>query len=444
MKYTIKTILAAGVAALALLPAVQAEESAGAIIVKTAPENAVGFDGAEKLFAEKTPDVVFQLQHLTPEQLTRVAQLPDTDRLSTFSEKKQKEEYHYTLDSAADQALKEEEDAGKEDTGDAAAAAAADTKDQPGTTSFFTAVTRKGITFAFCSTTLQPARYEVILSPIEEGRFGGAGLHFWMDQNAVSAKLTGWRCIKPLRYTLSIEGNPIHPQITFRPETARTGEGYIMTKCTVPWGDIYQVLGEVPLKAGRSVQWKLSVFRWAKTGSATLRGIPHEGADTYMMFPVFTPKVAADIKGSVTGEAVSYFYFIDRKHGNLTRTYFDYMMNQTKSLPFWKERFKVIYRLGFPLSFSEFYLSKFPRKVPKEIIGDSEKTADQNFRLMEWEEEMQLRGNVLRTYGSSPALADELLRLETERFGFPLLGYEELQMEAMKDRVFTEKFLQEE
>ena len=63
---------------------------------------------------------------------------------------------------------------------------------------------------------------------------------------------------------------------------------------------------------------------------------------------------------------------------------------------------------------------------------------------MEWEEEMQLRGNVLRTYGSSPALADELLRLETERFGFPLLGYEELQMEAMKDRVFTEKFLQEE
>ena len=69
MKYTIKTILAAGVAALALLPAVQAEESAGAIIVKTAPENAVGFDGAEKLFAAKTPDVVFQLQHLTPEQL---------------------------------------------------------------------------------------------------------------------------------------------------------------------------------------------------------------------------------------------------------------------------------------------------------------------------------------------------------------------------------------
>ncbi len=410
------------------------------ITVAAEPSGKVDPASAEKIFAEKNGAHVFSLKPLTDEQIRQVTVLPDANRLAMFTSKKVEDEYRYTLDSAAEQAEKETEKVQAHH----ADQRMVDTAKGAGEISFYAAVNTSGISFVFLNSNDQPGRYEVIMNPLEPGRFGTQGIHFFLNQDG-TAEMTGWQYISANRSQVNMTGNTpwMHPGL--QTTSTRTEAGGYLTRITIPWNIVYRVTGDVPFRSERAARWQLGVFRWAESGSASLAGIPHENRNTYLVFPAFSRKQENGVKSGMLDHSVGSFYSVNQKKGaHYTGEYFGYLRQQKNSLPFYEERFYVKWRYGFPMSFAEYYMTGMPRQIEKESLGDAEKTAEENFRMLEWEEQMELRGNFLRKQAENLAISDELIRLEYERFAYPVLGYEELQLEALRDRTFTEKFLEEE
>ncbi len=421
---------------LAGFSAVQAQQS---VSVLPEPSGKTDWAGAEKIFSEKDGKYVFTLTPLTPAQLDAVRRLPDMNRFKSFSAKKVESEYRYTLDSAAEQAEKETEKMLAHETDLKSSASG-----QAGTSMFYTVINPGGITFVFRNSSDQPGRYEIMLTPQETGRFGTQGIHLTLTQDAV-LELKGWQYISSDRTQANMNGSRIHMRNIYPLASGKTDDGGILTRITIPWENIFRLTGDVPMRSERSALWNLSVFRWSENGSATLSGLPYENTGTCLVFPPFKPKQESGVKSGILNRAVSGFYGINTKLGtHYANHYLKYLLQQKNALPFYKERFYVKWRYGYPMTFAEYYLTGHPRRIAKEIPGDPEKTAEENSRIMEWEEGMVLRGNFIRTQAENQAIADELLRLEYERFAYPVLGFEELQQEAIGGRVFSDKFLEEE
>ncbi len=429
-----KVLLAAVLAAGGLTAQAQ-----NTVTVMTEPSGKTDPASAEKIFSAKNEKYVFPLTPLNKSQLDAVRKLPDVNRFAGFTGKKVEAEYRYTLESAAEQADREKEkmlEMGSEQKADASTEA--------GNAVFYAAVNTAGISFVFLNSNDQPGRYEVMMNPLENGRFGHQGIHFFLNQDG-TAELAGWKYISANRSQVNMNGNTpwMHPGI--QTANSRTEKGGIITRITIPWGIVYRLTGEVPLRSERAAQWRLSVFRWAADGSASLSGIPHENVNTFLSFPAFTQKQENSVKSNMLDGSVIHFYAVDQKKGaHYARHYLGYLQQQKNALPIYKERFHVKWRYGYPMTFAEYYLTGLPRQIAKESLGDAEKTAEENFRIMEWEEQMELRGNFLRKQAANQAILDELIRLEYERFAYPVLGFEELQLEAIRDRTFSDKFMDEE
>ncbi len=410
-----------------------------AVTVMAEPSGKTDPASAEKIFAAKSEAHVFPLTPLSKAQLDAVKKLPDANRFAGFTGKKEENEYRYTLESAAEQADREKEKI--QAVGDEQEAVASA---EAGNAMFYAVVNTGGISFVFLNSNDQPGRYEVMLTPAEAGRFGHQGLHFFLNQDG-TYELAGWKYIAANRSRVNMDGKTPWMQPGCQSATSRTEKGGVITRITIPWGIVYRLTGEVPLRSERAAQWHISVFRWAETGSASLRGIPHENVNTFLSFPAFSQKQENGVKSGLLNQSVTSFYAVDRKTGtHYARHYLGYLQIQKNALPIYKERFQVKWRFGYPMTFAEYYLTGLPRQIAKESLGDAEKTAEENFRIMEWEEQMELRGNFLRKQAENQAILDELIRLEYERFAYPVLGFEELQQEAIRDRTFSDKFLEEE
>ena len=414
-------------AVLSMTAAVAAQDNAPIMI--RAKSTSTDFGKAKEFFEKNEPGLVYPLVKLTPEQLSKVPSLTDINRFSKARKTEKQEEYHYTLDSAAEQAQKE---LAKLNEAQTVAKKEKATAVQPGNASFYVSAHGGGITFMFYNTTRANATIEIILEPLSSGRFGNQGVHLRYRQNdsRSDVRILGWR------YNTG--------GVRLRPDVQLMVGGAMISRLTISWGDFYNLIGESPYNAGRSTQWKLGVYRWADENSSTLRGLPYENADTYLILPMFTQKNVADYKRNMIHAAITKFYYVDQKKGNATRSYLDYVAGQRRALAFYKERFRVIHRIGYPLSFSEYYLAVLPRIVPKEIPDDETKTKELNFRYLEWQEDMELLGNFLKARSGDSMFQNAMMRYDYEKFSDPEGEFEKLRMEAVRDRFFTEKFLEEE
>lgn len=419
------------IAVLAALLTVTAGISAQdqAPIMIRAKGTTVDFNQAEKLFKENDPNLIYPLTKLTKEQLSKVPSLTDSNRFQGAQKAEAKEEYRYTLDSAAEQAQKE---LAKLNEAEKGVAKKTENKLAPGDAAFYVSASGGGITFVFRNSTRADATYEIILEPLASGRFGNQGIHLRFQQNNShrNVQFLGWRY------------NP--SEIRLRPDSQLMVGGAMISRVTISWADFYRLIGESPYCAGRSTQWKVGVYRWCNENSSSLRGLPYESANTYLILPMYRQKNVEDYKSGMFHRAITSFYYVDQKKGNATRTYLGYVVGQRNALAFYKERFRVIHRIGYPLTFSEYYFAILPRIVPKEIPGDEAKTKELNFRHLEWQEDMELLGNYLKARANDSMFQDAMLRYEYEKFADPQIEFEKLRMEAMRDRFFTEKFLEEE
>ena len=63
---------------------------------------------------------------------------------------------------------------------------------------------------------------------------------------------------------------------------------------------------------------------------------------------------------------------------------------------------------------------------------------------LEWQEDMELLGNFLKARSGDSMFQNAMMRYDYEKFSDPEGEFEKLRMEAVRDRFFTEKFLEEE
>ncbi len=400
----------------------------GMITIDALKNGASDYAAAEKIFATNDPNVVFHLVPLSEKEIGRAKGLPDWNRFSFALKQQAQEEYHYTLESAAEQAEKEKQKLEQVNT------KVQKKEDKPdnitGKISFYVTSSRGGITFVFRQTGGRSiGTYEIILDPLEANRFGNQGIHLTFQRNSWYGSFLGWK---------------YQESASFRPESSLREDGSIITKVTITWDSIYRITGAMLMNVGRTAQWKVGVFRWAKDVSLTLKGIPFAANGTYLMIPPFRQNEVAETKAGMLTGAVTGFYAEDPKKGNPTKSRFGYMKGQRDSLPFWKERFHVIYRLGYPLSFSEYCLAYFPRRVAKVYVGDDEKTKENNLRSVEWQEYMAELGNYLKAHAKDYGMVDAFFLYYYEKFAFIDPNFDALQLEAIRDRTFSDKFLNEE
>lgn len=418
----------------AALAALLISAAGGETLTVNAVKNAkTDWDSAQKIFTENSPAVVFQLRDLSKKEVSRAFALPDTDR-SQFGVVKSavQDEYHYTLDSAAEQAAKEQE---KDKEGDTEEKAAPNVQTF-GNSAFYVAASGGSLTFMFKNSTKSNGVYEIILEPMDQANFGRQGLHLLYHQ--------GSGTIQSLNWVPRERGNP---RILYRSESCPTDDSGRITAIGVSWQAFYTLTGDIPVRQKSSV-WKLGVYRWLNGEGQSLGGIPHESANTYLVLPPISAKDIDSIKRSALELAINGFFYVDQKKGNYTAGRLSYIISQRRQLAFWKERFGVIYRLGFPLTFSEYYMPGMKRIVPKDEIGleaDAAKKEDEpGWRIREFQENMELLGNFIKGNDGNSMLIDAMIRRDLGKFAYPETDLDMLRKEAISDRIFGPLFLEEE
>ena len=435
-KNMFKSLILTGVFAMS---AVLLAEDAPIIVRTTVNKNLYDLSTAEKRFKEGDPTIV-KLVPMTEEQLQITSTVSDANRLTWKAVKAQKDDYQYTLDSAADQAEKEEE---KEKEGGDAAEKQEETPDtagdagNAGDVSFYVLSSASGLNFVFRSTSLENGKYEIILKPTTAGRFPGSEVHFMFEQSSHiwSTTLLGPSC-------MPLNSNPVANG--FRPEHRRTADGAMLTRISLSWETVYKILGELPMVGGHPSVWEFSVFRWAKSGCSTLRSTPRDpDAQTYLFVPALSDGAIDGLKAEYARDGVDKFFYDDPKKGNPTKNYFGGVRGYTGDLHLWRERVGIEPKIAYPLSLAEYYLGVMPRRVPKPDLSDPEKTKEMNFRITEYMEEMTYYGKDIKDRAGSTALIDEMTRLDVGRYIDPAIGYWELQWEAIQRRVFSNLFLED-
>lgn len=438
-KNMLKSLILAGVCTLG---AVAVAENAPIIVRTTINKNLYDLGAAEKRFKDGDPTIV-KLLPMTEEQLQITTTVSDANRLTWRVEKIKQDDYQYTLDTAADQAEKEEE---KLQSGESeeeakeqeeAAAEPIIDKGNAGDVSFYVLSSSNGLQFVFRSTSLENAKYEIILKPTTPGRFSGNEVHFMFDQSSHI-----WSTTRLGSSCMPLSSNPV--ACGFRPEHRKTADGAMITRITLLWDTVYRILGELPMVGGHPSVWEFSVFRWAKSGSSTLRSTPRDpDAQTYLFVPAISEAAIDELKADFARGAVDGFFRDDPKKGNPTKNYFGGVRGFTGDLHLWRDRVNLEPRIAYPFSSAEYHLGVMPRRVAKPDLNDPEKTAEQNFRIVEYMEEMTYYGKDLKDRAGFTALIDELTRLEAVNYVFPAIGYWSLQWEAMQNRTFSDQFLED-
>ncbi len=431
MKNLLKTLCFAAAAAVSFFFTAAAEE---AIVIKPV-QGADAGKSADALFQSGNP-AVMQLTKLTPREITAVKRLPDADRMELAKAQSAEDEYHYTLDSAAEQAQKEEEKAklGGQRSG------ASDTDGSAldfGDCRFFTLVNTSGITICFEQSNKQPSRYELILTPSESGRYGTQGVHLMFDSSNTGAKSLAWQ---------NRETN-LGRVVTNTP----TVDGRQITRLFLSWNDFFNLTGDIILPVDRSMLWSIGIYRWADGEGSSVRGIPHDAnANVYLMIPSFTEKQVLNVKSGIINGAVNGYYAVDHKTNiSAVNAYCNMVIGDYTSLPFWKERFGVIQRLGYPWNFSELYLAMQGRDFPDELPSGTDKenkvAGEYDGRLNEYREDINEYANTVRDWAKYAIFCDSVLTREYDIYGnwanysMPLL-----RLIAIMNRTHSEKFLQEE
>lgn len=411
----LKTIFVAG--ACALLPV--AAEALEPIIVQTVINNSFyDLGAAEKRFNDGDPTIM-KLVPLTEEQLQQTANLSDTNRLFWRSRKATRPTYQYGLDLPSEQH---------------AAAEAGSATEPAGEVSFYVLSNVNTLSFVFRSTSKENAKYEIILKPTQPGRFAGNEVHFMFEQ---SSHIWSTTILSPS--CLPLNSNPV--ACGFRPEHRRTKDGAVLTHISLSWDTVYKILGELPMVGNQPSLWEFSVFRWAKSGSSTLRGTPRDpDAATYLMVQPISMEAISRIKGSYAQSAVDEFFRDDPKKGNPTQNYIGGIRARSGDLHLWLERLWIPPRIAFPGPMSEYFLAKMPRRVAKPVLGDDEKTKELNFRLVEWMEDMTYYGKEIKDRAYAVSLIDELSRLEIEGYVYPSIAYWQLRWEAIQRHFFSDDF----
>ncbi len=408
------------------------------IVNTTSNKSYYDLSAAEKRFKAGDPSIV-KLVPMTAEQLQITSTVSDANRLTLEAVKAKKDDYKYTLESAADQAIKEAEKdkKGAESKEEEDLPDTAGDSGKAGNVSFYVLSNANGLSFVFRSTSLENGKYEIILKPTTPGRFSGGEIHFMFEQSSHiwSTTILGPSC-------LPLNSNPV--ACGFRPEHRRTADGAMLTHITLTWDTVYRILGELPMVGGHPSVWEFSVFRWAKSGCSTLQGTPRDpDAQTYLFVPALSESVIDSLKASFAQNGVNQFFHDDPKKGNPTKNYFNGVSGHTKDLQLWCDRLGIEPKIAYPLSLAEYYLGVMPRRIPKPDLSDPEKTKEQNFRITEYMEEMTYYGKDLKDRAGYTSLIDELTRLEVERYINPSAGYNELQWEAIQKRVFSDLFLED-
>ena len=436
-KYMLKSLILAGVFSLGAT--VFADNNAPLIVRTTVNKSLYDLSAAEKRFKEGDPSIV-KLVPMTEAELQITSTVADANRLTWKAMKARKDDYQYTLDSAAEQAEKEEE---KEKEGGDAAEVQEETPDtagdsgKAGDVSFYVLSSANGLNFVFRSTSLENGKYEIILKPTTPGRFSGGEVHFMFEQSSHiwSTSILGSSCIP-------LNSNPV--ACGFRPEHRRTADGAMLTRISLSWETVYKILGELPMVGGHPSVWEFSVFRWAKSGCSTLRSTPRDpDAQTYLFVPALSDGAIDGLKAEYARDSVDRFFHDDPKKGNPTKNYFNGVKGYTGDLHLWKERLGIEPKLAYPLSSAEYYLGIMPRRVPKPDLADPEKTKEMDFRITEYMEDMTYFGKDIKDRSGYTSLIDEMTRLDVERYADPSIGYWELQWEAIQKRTFSKLFLED-
>ena len=230
----------------------------------------------------------------------------------------------------------------------------------------------------------------------------------------------------------------------FRPEYLKAADGAVITRISLDWTTVYRILGELPMIGGQPTIWEFSVFRWAKSGSSTLRSTPRDpDAHTYLMVSPISEDAITGIKGSFAQKNVDDFFRVDPKKGNPTDNYIGGILGKPRDLHLWLERLDIPPRIAYPGPMSEFFLGKMHRRIPKPVLGDEAKTKELDYRLTEWKEEMTYNGKDLKDRAYSTALIDELTRLEIETYLYPSIAFWALRFEAIQNRVFSDAYFED-
>lgn len=437
-KNMLKSLILAGVCSLG---AAAVAENAPIIVRTTINKNLYDLGAAEKRFKDGDPTIV-KMVPMTEEQLQITTTISDANRLTWRVAKIKQDDYQYTLDSAADQAEKEEEKLQSGENEEEAqkqegAAEPIVDKGNAGDVSFYVLSSANGLSFVFRSTSLENAKYEIILKPTTPGRYSGNEVHFMFDQSSHiwSTSILGPSC-------MPLNSNPVANG--FRPEYRKTADGAMLTHISLNWGTVYRILGELPIVGGHPSIWEFSVFRWAKSGCSTLRSTPRDpDAQTYLFVPAISEAAIDELKADFARGAVDGFFRDDPKKGNPTKNYFGGVKGFTGDLHLWRDRVGLDPRIAYPFSSAEYYLGVMPRRVVKLDLNDPEKMKEQNFRITEYMEEMTYYGKDLKDRAGYTALIDELTRLDVENYVYPSIGYWSLQLEAIQERIFSNLFYED-
>lgn len=392
----------------------------------------------QKIFASGNPDSVAKLKKLSKEEYAKALRLSDLDRKNIAARKNKKsEEYHYTLESAFEQSRKEQERAMNDPDETTESRKRPEQNAAAGESSFFVSATPDGtLAFFFKHSTSHHGVYEIFLEPLQNGRFGRQNVHLLADAENNSITLLSRHYYSP---------DPSNPDIRFftRPFNIHSypaGKQGRITTFIIPDEFLLKLFGEIPFRGGISTVLKIAVFRWADGEGASLQGAPGSAGNTYLELPAISPKAEKDLKIKAMGKCSSN---ANQKHLNQICT--DY-----KSLPFYKKVFHVTARLGFPGWFSDYYLVEKKRLLPKELPIDSDNAKqisdreDPGWRIREHQENMMELGRQIRDSFGNSLLLDAALRYDWEKFNHPISELNSLRLEAIRDRVFGKKFLDEE
>lgn len=393
---------------------------------------------ADKIFNTAAPDTVFRLKKLSPAQYAEALRLPDVDRKRLAEKKRLRpEEYHYTLESAAAQSSKETEKAHKDASGGTEGAAETDGKEaSPGDSSFFATVSPAGrIEFIFRHSNRENGVYEVLLEPLRDGRSGRQILHFLADPATGRMTLLSRHSNAPSR-----TGIRVHSRLTDRQER--------ITTVAIPDGAILDLFGEVPFSGGLPSLWRIAVFRWAEGSGASLAGMPGAAPDSCLVIPSFTPKAVREWKIRALDSALKSFFTVQREaKASRMDQYLNGLIGNCKAFGFWKKMYRIPVRLGSAGWFSDMYLARLPRSSPEELSADLETTSGKEDgpgqRIREYQKDITELGVKIRKSFENPLLLDSAMRCFWERFRDWEYERDRLRLEAIRDRTFSKKFLED-
>lgn len=276
----------------------------------------------------------------------------------------------------------------------------------------------EGLVFLVKSPVTSNGIFEVSLQPLEAGKFGNDGFHFFMNQT--DGAITN--IVPTYDPRMVIKGHQREIQRINR----ETNDGYVISAFSVPWEVYYRLTGDLPFKYGRKTMLRLSVYRWADGKGYSWKGLPYDSnANTYILMPEFTPKRMTGIKGGMFERLLGPYFTDPSGKGHDFNSYFNAMQGHYSTAAFWNERFKVPNRL----SFTHFYSNRY--------------MVEQENLIEDYKKNMIKVAQDAKDLLENPYAIELILKYDYDHFLMRENEYQAIRYKAMRDRVFSDKFTED-